>query len=104
MSTPTMTPTPIPSPTPTPVPCQVYVTKRSTATAAVLAENEYSVGGAVFGVYSDANCSQEIGKITTGDNGVSNPLQLPCTAAGSLMLKMNMLSAAISHFHLPQVK
>ena len=77
------TPTPTPSPTPTPAPCQVYVTKRSTATAAVLAENEYSVGGAVFGVYSDANCSQEIGKITTGDNGVSNPLQLPCTAAGS---------------------
>ena len=77
------TPTPTPSPTPTPAPCQVYVTKHSTATAAVLAENEYSVGGAVFGVYSDANCSQEIGKITTGDNGVSNPLQLPCTAAGS---------------------
>ena len=77
------TPTPTPSPTPTPAPCQVYVTKHSTATAAVLAENEYSVGGTVFGVYSDANCSQEIGKITTGDNGVSNPLQLPCTAAGS---------------------
>ena len=77
------TPTPTPSPTPTPAPCQVYVTKHSTATAAVLAENEYSVGGAVFGVYSDANCSQEIGTVATGDNGVSNPLQLPCTAAGS---------------------
>ena len=91
------TPTPTPSPTPTPAPCQVYVTKHSTATAAVLAENEYSVGGAVFGVYSDANCSQEIGKITTGDNGVSNPLQLPCTSAGNYTYYVKELAAPAGH-------
>ena len=95
--TPTLTPTPIPSPTPTPVPCQVYVTKHSTATAAVLAENEYSVGGAVFGVYSDAGCSQEIGRVTTGDNSVSNPLQLPCTSAGNYTYYVKELAAPAGH-------
>ena len=97
MPTPTMTPTPIPSPTPTPVPCQVYVTKHSTATAAVLAENEYSVGGAVFGIYSDAGCSQEIGRVTTGDNSVSNPLQLPCTSAGNYTYYVKELAAPAGH-------
>ena len=97
MPTPTMTPTPIPSPTPTPVPCQVYVTKHSTATAAVLAENEYSVGGAVFGIYSDAGCSQEIGRVTTGDNSVSNPLQLPCTNAGNYTYYVKELAAPVGH-------
>ena len=97
MPTPTMTPTPIPSPTPTPVPCQVYVTKHSTATAAVLAENEYSVGGAVFGVYADAGCSQEIGRVTTGDNSVSNPLQLPCTSAGNYTYYVKELAAPAGH-------
>ena len=97
MPTPTMTPTPIPSPTPTPAPCQVYVTKHSTATAAVLAENEYSVGGAVFGVYSDAGCSQEIGRVTTGDNSVSNPLQLPCTSAGNYTYYVKELVAPAGH-------
>ena len=91
------TPTPTPSPTPTPVPCQVYVTKHSTATAAVLAENEYSVGGAVFGVYSDVNCSQEIGRVTTGDNSVSNPLQLPCTSAGNYTYYVKELAAPAGH-------
>ena len=95
--TPTLTPTPIPSPTPTPVPCQVYVTKHSTATAAVLAENEYSVGGAVFGIYSDAGCSQEIGRVTTGDNSVSNPLQLPCTSAGNYTYYVKELAAPAGH-------
>ena len=97
MPTPTMTPTPIPSPTPTPAPCQVYVTKHSTATAAVLAENEYSVGGAVFGIYSDAGCSQEIGRVTTGDNSVSNPLQLPCTSAGNYTYYVKELAAPAGH-------
>ena len=91
------TPTPTPSPTPTPAPCQVYVTKRSTATAAVLAENEYSVGGAVFGIYSDAGCSQEIGRVTTGDNSVSNPLQLPCTSAGNYTYYVKELAAPAGH-------
>ena len=91
------TPTPTPSPTPTPAPCQVYVTKHSTATAAVLAENEYSVGGAVFGVYSDAGCSQEIGRVTTGDNSVSNPLQLPCTNAGNYTYYVKELAAPVGH-------
>ena len=91
------TPTPTPSPTPTPAPCQVYVTKHSTATAAVLAENEYSVGGAVFGVYSDAGCSQEIGRVTTGDNSVSNPLQLPCTSAGNYTYYVKELAAPAGH-------
>ena len=95
--TPTLTPTPIPSPTPTPVPCQVYVTKHSNTTAAVLAENEYSVGGAVFGIYSDAGCSQEIGRVTTGDNGVSNPLQLPCTSAGNYAYYVKELAAPAGH-------
>ena len=95
--TPTLTPTPIPSPTPTPAPCQVYVTKHSTATAAVLAENEYSVGGAVFGIYSDAGCSQEIGRVTTGDNSVSNPLQLPCTSAGNYTYYVKELAAPAGH-------
>ena len=91
------TPTPTPSPTPTPAPCQVYVTKHSTATAAVLAENEYSVGGAVFGIYSDAGCSQEIGRVTTGDNSVSNPLQLPCTSAGNYTYYVKELAAPAGH-------
>ena len=91
------TPTPTPSPTPTPAPCQVYVTKHSTATAAVLAENEYSVGGAVFGVYSDTGCSQEIGRVTTGDNSVSNPLQLPCTSAGNYTYYVKELAAPAGH-------
>ena len=91
------TPTPTPSPTPTPAPCQVYVTKHSTATAAVLAENEYSVGGAVFGIYSDAGCSQEIGRVTTGDNSVSNPLQLPCTSAGNYTYYVKELVAPAGH-------
>ena len=85
------------TPTPTPAPCQVYVTKHSNATAAVLAENEYSVGGAAFGIYSDAGCSQEIGKVTTGDNGVSNPLQLPCTSAGNYTYYVKELTAPAGH-------
>ena len=94
---PTPIPTPTLTPTPIPVPCQVYVTKHSTATAAVLAENEYSVGGAVFGVYSDAGCSQEIGRVTTGDNSVSNPLQLPCTSAGNYTYYVKELAAPAGH-------
>ena len=73
-----------PDDTPTPEPPQIYVTKHSTASWDIIENNnEYSVGGASFGIYSDANCTQEIGTVTTGNNGISNPLQLPCVDTGN---------------------
>ena len=97
-----VTPTPEepdePDPSPTPEPPQVYVSKHSTASTDIIENNnEYSVGGATFGIYSDAGCTQEVGKVVTGNTGVSNPLQLPCTSDGNYTYYVKELIAPAGH-------
>ena len=97
-----VTPTPEepdePDPSPTPAPCQIYVSKHSTISDDIIDSNDqYSKAGAVFGIYSDAGCSQEIGRVTTGNTGVSNPLQLPCASDGNYTYYVKEITAPAGH-------
>ena len=38
--------------------------------------NLYTLAGAIYGVYSDSACTNEVGRLTTGANGYSNTLSL----------------------------
>lgn len=54
----------------------VYVKKVSANPSVTDGNSQYSLGGAVYTVYRDAACKQEVGKLTTGENGVSDILYL----------------------------
>ena len=53
----------------------MYLTKTSANTAMTDNNSCYSLGNAVYGVYSNSACTTKVkvGTLTTGTNGVSNP-------------------------------
>lgn len=44
----------------------------------------YSIAGAIFGIFSDQNCSNQIGKLTTNENGETNEVEV---TAGTVYIK-----------------
>ena len=62
---------------------KVQITKQSTAPQDILDLSAYTVSGAEFGIYSDQWCTQKVGTATTGQNGVTNTITLPCQSDGT---------------------
>ena len=56
--------------------------------------NNYSLEGAVYGIYLDENCEKKIGTFTTGTDGTSETVELP---AGQYFVKE--ISASMGHKH-----
>ena len=54
----------------------MYLTKISANTAMTDNNSCYSLGNAVYGVYSNSACTTKVGTLTTGTNGVSNPISV----------------------------
>ena len=54
----------------------MYLTKTSANTAMTDNNSCYSLGNAVYGVYSNLACTTKVGTLTTGRNGVSNPISV----------------------------
>ena len=52
----------------------MYLKKVSSNPTLTDNNSKYSLGGAVYTVYSDAACTKSVGTLTTGDNGVSGYL------------------------------
>ena len=62
---------------------KVQITKQSTAPQDILDLSAYTVSGAEFGIYSDQWCTQKVDTATTGQNGVTNTITLPCQSDGT---------------------
>lgn len=59
--------------------------KKTTANASVTDGNAlYSIAGATFGVFSDQNCNNQIGTLTTDENGNTNEVEV---TAGTVYIK-----------------
>ena len=54
----------------------MYLTKTSANTAMTDNNSCYSLGNAVYGVYSNSICTTKVGTLITGTNGVSNPISV----------------------------
>lgn len=56
----------------------MYLTKTSANTAMTDNNSCYSLGNAVYGGYSNSACTTKVkvGTLTTGTNGVSNPISV----------------------------
>ncbi len=54
----------------------MYLTKTSANTAMTDNNSCYSLGNAVYGVYSNSACTTKVDTLTTGTNGVSNPISV----------------------------
>ena len=51
--------------------------KKTTANEIVTNGNAmYSIAGATFGIFSDQNCSNQIGTLTTNENGDTNEVEV----------------------------
>lgn len=50
--------------------------KKSANTTLTDGNSNYSISGAVYGVYSDSSCATEVGTLTVGADGTSNTLEL----------------------------
>ena len=59
--------------------------KKTTANEIVTNGNAmYSIAGAIFGIFSDQNCSNQIGTLTTNENGETNEVEV---TAGTVYIK-----------------
>lgn len=59
--------------------------KKTTANEIVTNGNAmYSIAGATFGIFSDQNCSNQIGTLTTNENGETNEVEV---TAGNVYIK-----------------
>ena len=59
--------------------------KKTTANESVTNGNAmYSIAGATFGIFSDQNCSNQIGTLTTNENGDTNEVEV---TAGTVYIK-----------------
>jgi len=59
--------------------------KKTTANEIVTNGNAmYSIAGAIFGIFSDQNCSNQIGTLTTNENGETNEVEV---TAGNVYIK-----------------
>ena len=74
-NTPTPTPTSTPTPTPTPSKDRGKVVKRSSDDN-VTGNDNYSLAGAVYGIYSDEACTKKITELKTDENGATKEYEL----------------------------
>ena len=59
--------------------------KKTTANESITKANAmYSIAGATFGIFSDQNCSNQIGTLTTNENGDTNEVEV---TAGTVYIK-----------------
>ena len=59
--------------------------KKTTANESITKANAmYSIAGATFGIFSDQNCSNQIGTLTTNENGETNEIEV---TAGNVYIK-----------------
>lgn len=59
--------------------------KKTTANEIVANGNAmYTIAGATFGIFSDQNCSNQIGTLTTNENGETNEVEV---TAGTVYIK-----------------
>lgn len=62
--------------------------KKTTANEIVTNGNAmYSIAGATFGIFSDQNCSNQIGTLTTNENGDTNEVEVTAGTAGTVYIK-----------------
>ena len=73
--TPTPTPTSTPTPTPTPRPGKAKIIKRSSVDA-VEGSADYSLKGAVYGIYKDSDCTKKLTQLTTDESGTTKEYSL----------------------------
>lgn len=65
--------------------CRKCEGKKTTANESITKANAmYSIAGATFGIFSDQNCSNQIGTLTTNENGETNEVEV---TAGTVYIK-----------------
>lgn len=65
--------------------CRKCKSKKTTANEIVTNGNAmYTIAGATFGIFSDQNCSNQIGTLTTNENGETNEVEV---TAGNVYIK-----------------
>ena len=65
--------------------CRKCEGKKITANESITKANAmYSIAGATFGIFSDQNCSNQIGTFTTNENGETNEVEV---IAGTVYIK-----------------
>lgn len=62
---------------------KVQITKTSSAPASILGLSGYNIKDAEFGIYTDANCTNKLTTLKTGDDGKTGVYTLPCKTAGT---------------------
>ena len=86
------------------IPAYVTLKKLSTNTAISAGNSNYTLAGAVYGVYSDSECSNKVGELTTKADGTSNTLTVPAstyyakelTAPKGFALNSDVLSVTVA--------
>ena len=76
---------------------KVQITKKSTAPQDILDLSAYSLSGAVYGVFSDAACTNRVVTLTTGDSGKTNTPYLPCTTMGTFNYWVKEITPPAGH-------
>ena len=76
---------------------KVQITKKSTAPQDILGLSAYSLKGAVYGVFSDAACTNRVVTLTTGDDGKTNTPYLPCTTMGTFNYWVKEITPPAGH-------
>ena len=86
------------------IPAYVTLKKVSTNTEISAGNSNYTLAGAVYGVYSDSKCSNKVGELTTKADGTSNTLTVPAgtyyakelTAPKGFALNSDVLSVTVA--------
>ena len=86
------------------IPSYVTLKKTSTNTELSSGNSNYTLAGAVYGVYSDSKCSNKVGELTTKADGTSNTLTVPAgtyyakelTAPKGFSLNSDVLSVTVA--------
>ena len=86
------------------IPAYVTLKKVSTNTEISAGNSNYTLAGAVYGVYSDNKCSNKVGELTTKADGTSNTLTVPAgtyyakelTAPKGFALNSDVLSVTVA--------
>ena len=86
------------------IPAYVTLKKTSTNTELSSGNSNYTLAGAVYGVYSDSKCDTKVGELTTKADGTSNTLTVPAgtyyakelTAPKGFALNSDVLSVTVA--------
>lgn len=62
---------------------KVQITKTSSAPASILGLSGYNIKDAEFGIYTDADCTNKLTTLKTGEDGKTDVYTLPCKASGT---------------------